>query len=158
MKKLFSLLVISFLSFGLSGQIPIGKDKDEGSEAVIRHMKDLGYTLYNQETTHAMKFNRVTEQADIIGEEYKVVRFKEEITFSIYYNSYGNITSVYVHFESFDMRERFLQDYQLNTWTLIKTRTDVLGEDLIFKIDDYYALLPLDNNIPQVNFFREMPE
>lgn len=141
----------------LFSQIPIGKDIEKGKTELITFMKSNGFTFLKETKAEAMKYNKETEKGDIhTGNFYYQILFKEEVEVKIYFNKYENINEVYIFPEKEQNKNKILQILKFKNWEFLYDRKDIFGIDTIYKVGDFYAMIP-NTQIIQINFYDFKP-
>lgn len=151
------LLLFGILSFQLSfAQIPVGKDLDKGKTELIDFMKKNGFTFFKESKEHNFKYNKETGKHDIPTQEHYKILFKEEVKITIYFNEYENINEVYIFPENKKNKDQILKILKFDTWKFLYDRKDMLGIDKVYKVGDFYAMIP-NTQIIQINFYNFKP-
>ena len=153
-------IVLCFLGVFTSqmsfAQIPIGKDLEKGKTEFIDFMKNNGFTFFKESKEHDFKYNKETGKHDIPTDEHFKILFKEEVKVTIYFNEYENIDEIYILPENQKNKDKILNVLKFEDWEFLYIRKDVFGVDKVYKVEDFYAMIP-NNQIIQINFYDFKP-
>jgi hypothetical protein len=155
--RILLFLIGIFLTEAVFAQIPIGKDIEKGKSEFIAFMKTNEFTFYKETKEEVMKYNKETEKGDKpTGKFYYTILFKEEVEVKMYFNQYGNINEIYIFPEKEQNKKKILNILKLEDWEFLYDRKDMFGIDKIYKVGDFYAMIP-STQISQINFYDFKP-
>lgn len=156
--RLILILTALFISHISFAQVPMGKDLEKGKTEFINFMKNNGFTFLKQQKVEAMKYNKETGKADIhTGNFYYKILFKEEVKILIYFNEYENINEINILPEKEMNKDKILKVLNFENWEFLYDKKGMVGIDKIYKVENYYAMIPLNTQIIQINFFDFKP-
>ena len=138
---IFLALITTFTGFS---QIPIGKDINQGKVEFINIMKENGFTFFKESKDEFPKG----------GLRYTIL-FKEEIKVIIHANKYENITDIIIFPENLKNKEKLLKIFKSDRWEFLYEKEDLLGNNEIYKVGDFYARIPINKySYLDIHFYR----
>lgn len=143
MNRLLVLTAIFFMFSYTFAQYPIDKDIEVGKKEINNFLVKNGFTFYKEKEIDFPDTNNTPTRQCID------LSYKQEITVSLYYNSYGNIKTISIVTFNHSIMSKVLKIYNFDNWTYLTKDRDFFGSQSYYKYGSYYIKMP-HGNIAQI--------